>query len=87
MGDLNFSKNIQLPKLTLEERRLTKETWPVFNYWSIDYTWNRIYNRENGFSPYVLGPIQNFHLQLAINPFNLMESLENKTMVDIYFPN
>lgn len=79
-GDFKYLKNLKLPNLSSEEKNLLKDTWPI------DYIWNRIYKKENGFSPFMLGPMQNFQLQLVTNPYEQTVSLENKSMGDVFFP-
>ena len=83
--DRRFLK-VDLPKLTNTEKRLLKETWPCVSILPCDYTWIRVYKKFNGFSPYYLGPIWYNEIRSVINPMNQLQSLENKAMCDVYFP-
>lgn len=51
-----------------------------------DYTCIRIYKKFNGFSPFYLGPMWYNEIRRVINPRNQLQSLENKAMCDVYFP-
>ena len=46
-----ISKQKHLPRLTREEKRLIKQTWPTLEINAFDYTWSRIWKKEHGFSP------------------------------------
>ena len=83
--DSRFLK-VGLPKLTDDEKRLLKETWPCVSISPFDYTCIRIYKKFNGFSPYYLGPMWYNYIRSVINPGSQLQSLENKAMCDVYFP-
>jgi hypothetical protein len=76
-----------LPSLTSEEKSLIKQTWHGLDFSFLDYTWPRIYKKENGFSPYYLGAFQGNIVRCALNPMrHFFLSIENKAMCDVWFP-
>lgn len=83
--DRRFLK-ISLPKLTSEEKKLLKETWPCVSISHFDHTCIRVYKKFNGFSPYYLAPMWYNEIRAVVNPQKQLQALENKAMCDIYFP-
>lgn len=82
-----ISKQKHLPRLTREEKRLIKQTWPTLEINNLDYTWSRIWKREHGFSPYFVGTMWTWSILEKINPYEQVVSLQNKALCDRYFPN
>lgn len=79
-----ISKLKHLPKLTLQEKKLIKQTWPTLEISSLDYTWSRIWKKENGFSPYFIGTMWTWSILEKINPYEQVVSLQNKALCDKY---
>lgn len=74
------------PEITDEELILFQKTWPMWNIEKKDLTWARVYKREWGFSPYVIGNWHTLLLRNKLNPYEQLSSFENKALCDIYFP-
>ena len=79
-----ISKQKHLPRLTREEKRLIKQTWPTLEINAFDYTWSRIWKKEHGFSPYFIGTMWTWSILEKINPYDSVVSLQNKALCDIY---
>lgn len=77
---------LDLPKLTSEEKKQFKETWPGVTILPLDYIYARIYKKIQGFSPYYLAPSWFYELRKFINPKKQLYALENKALCDVYFP-
>ncbi|MEE0918124.1 MAG: sugar-transfer associated ATP-grasp domain-containing protein [Bacteroidales bacterium] len=85
--DIRQTKNHTLPKLTREEFELLKKTWPCFKFKHKDVLWARVYKKEFGFDPhYVSVGYHSILLKKILNPYKQVCSLENKALVDVYFP-
>lgn len=74
------------PEITDAELKLYQETWPMWNIEKKDLTWARVYKKEWGFSPYVIGNWHTLLLRNKVNPYEQLSSFENKALCDIYFP-
>ena len=79
-------QGLDLPKLTREEKRLIKETWPGLHVYSMDYVHAMIYKKIHGFSPFYLSPCWYNEIRDIMNPRDQLISLENKALCDVYFP-
>ena len=78
--------NNSYPELTEAEVRQVQETWPSMHLKKKDLTWLRIYKKEFGFSPYMVGVWQTQLLREALNPSLELAAFENKALCDIYLP-
>lgn len=78
------SKVGHLPRLTSAEKRLIKETWKGLPISNLDYTWSRIWKREHGFSPYMVGTMWTWSILEKTNPYDQLVSLQNKALCDLY---
>lgn len=77
----------EYPKITKEELRQIRETWPCFEFYGQkDLTWFRIYKKEHGFSPFFIDVLQMQYILEKFNPPNQFAALVNKAMCDVYFP-
>ena len=74
------------PEITDAELKLYQEAWPMWKVEKKDLTWARVYKREWGFSPYVIGNWHTLLLRNKVNPYEQLSSFENKALCDIYFP-
>ena len=74
------------PEITNTELKLFQETWPMWNINKKDLTWARIYKKEWGFSPYIIGNWHTLVLRKMFNPYPQLSSFENKALCDVYFP-
>ena len=45
-------QKLDLPKLTSEEKRKIKSTWPGIHFYDMDFVHARIFKKIHGFSPY-----------------------------------
>ena len=78
---------VSLPDLTESEFERLKQTWPFLKFNKNDVYWARLYKKEFGFDPYFISSVnQCYQLRAKINPKNQVCSLENKALVDVYFP-
>ena len=78
---------VDLPELSEAEYEELKQTWPFLNFKKNDVYWARLYKKEYGFNPYFISSVnQSYQLRAKINPRSQVCSLENKALVDIYFP-
>lgn len=85
--DIRQTKYLDLPKLTAEEFDLLKKTWPCFKFRKKDILWARVYKKEFGFDPYYISVgYHSIIIKKQLNPFKQVCSLENKALVDMYFP-
>ena len=85
--DVNQTKNLRLPKLTSGEYELLQKTWPCFKFSKKDVLWARVYKKEFGFDPYYISVgYHSILIKKQLNPYKQVCSLENKALVDIYFP-
>ena len=85
--DKIFISKHSLPRLTQDEKRIIKETWPCFDLKEKDLIYVKLYKKEYGFNPYF---ICDYPLQLILkrtNPLKQVEALQHKGLVDIWFPN
>ena len=84
--DKVFISKHSLPRLTQDEKRIIKETWPCFDLKEDDLIYMKLYKKEYGFNPYV---ICDYPLQLILkrtNPLRQVEALQHKGLVDVWFP-
>lgn len=75
-----------LPCLTKGELDVVRNAWPFLKVNNRDLIWTRMYKKTYGFNPYF---ITDYHLNLILRRFNSYDqviSLENKALIDIYFP-
>lgn len=80
-------KEHDYPKITKEELKLIRKTWPCFKFYGQkDLTWFRIYKKEHGFSPFFIDALQIKYVLKKFNPKNQFAALVNKAMCDIYLP-
>lgn len=85
--DVNQTKNLCLPDLTAEEYKLLQKTWPCFKFSKKDVLWARVYKKEFGFDPYYISVgYHSILIKKQLNPYKQICSLENKALVDVYFP-
>lgn len=85
--DVNQTRNLSLPELTSEEYVLLQKTWPCFRFSKKDVLWARVYKKEFGFDPYYISVgYHSILIKQQLNPFKQVCSLENKALVDVYFP-
>lgn len=77
---------LDLPELSLEEKKEIRKTWPGVHIYDMDFVNARVYKKIHGFSPYYLSPCWYNELRDCFNPKKQLYSLENKAMCDIYFP-
>lgn len=85
--DLKQTKHLVLPKLTPKEYELLKSTWPCFKFTKRDVLWARVYKKELGFDPYYISVgYHSILIKKLLNPYKQICSLENKALVDVYFP-
>ena len=75
-----------LPHLTKTEKAEYKSAWPSIDLKEKDMTWARVYKREHGFSPYIVGLYQSCVLREILNPKIQLHAFDNKALCDIYFP-
>ena len=73
------------PKLTREEMKIYKRTWPSIDLKNMDTAWARVFKREHGFSPFFVGLYQSCVLREVLNPRTQLHAFDNKAMSDIYF--
>lgn len=80
-------RDVSLPSLTDAEIRTLRHTWPFLRIDRSDLYWARLYKKVYGFDPYFLGSVNQFNaLRARINPYREVCSLENKALLDVYFP-
>ena len=85
--DVELTKHLSLPELTSEEFMLLQKTWPCFEFDKKDVLLARLYKKENGFDPhYISSSYHGVLVEKRIIPHNQICSLENKALVDLYFP-
>ena len=85
--DVNQTKYLSLPELTPEEYLLLQKTWPCFKFSKKDVLWARVYKKEFGFDPYYISVgYHSILIKKQLNPYKQICSLENKALVDVYFP-
>lgn len=78
---------VDLPALTESEYKELERTWPFLKFNKDDVYWARFYKKEYGFDPYFISSVnQCYQLRAKINPREQVCSLENKALVDVYFP-
>lgn len=78
---------VDLPVLTESEYEELERTWPFLKFSKDDVYWARLYKKEYGFDPYFISSVnQCYQLRAKINPRDQVCSLENKALVDVYFP-
>lgn len=75
-----------LPKLTSDEKRSIRETWPGLHIYDMDFVHARVFKKIHGFSPYYLSPCWYNEIRAKMNPKDQLYALENKALCDIYFP-
>jgi hypothetical protein len=79
--------DVSLPVLPSDELQTLRQTWPFLRIDSCDLAWARLYKKVYGFDPYFLGSVNQFNaLRTRINPYRAVCSLENKALLDVYFP-
>ena len=87
MVDVNQTKHLNLPELTPKEYALLQETWPCFKFTKKDILWARVYKELFGFDPfYISVGYHSILIKKQLNPYKQVCSLENKALVDVYFP-
>lgn len=85
--DLSNTKHLDLPKLTSVEFELLQKTWPCFKFRKKDVLWARVFKKEFGFDPYYISVgYHSILIKQRLNPHDQVCSLENKALVDVYFP-
>lgn len=84
--DKHLISELNLPKLSEEEKKEIKKVWPCFKFSNLDFIWMRIYKAEHGFDPYYLCDHQYAYLLRFINKSSNWVSLNNKALTDIYMP-
>lgn len=82
---IRFTK-LDLPKLTKDEKRQIRETWPGVHIYDMDFVHARLFKKIHGFSPYYLSPCWYNEMRAFFNPARQLYSLENKALCDVYFP-
>lgn len=78
--------NLGLPKLTSEEKKIIRNTWPGVHIYDMDFVNARAFKKIHGFSPYYLSPCWYNELREKFNPKDQLYALENKALCDVYFP-
>ncbi|MBP5796685.1 MAG: hypothetical protein J6W26_00205 [Bacteroidales bacterium] len=79
-------RKMDLPKLTREEKRQIRQTWPGLTITPLEYVYVSLYKKINGFSPYYLAPCWYSEVRYITNPKKQLYALENKALCDVYFP-
>ncbi len=74
------------PEITEKELEEVRRVWPKMNLSKKDLTWLRVYKKEHGFSPYMVGVWQTHLIRQVLNPYAQLASFENKALCDVYFP-
>lgn len=82
-----YLKDNTYPEITNAELREIQQAWPYMHLTKADLTWSRIYKKEHGFSPDMMGVWQTHLLRQALNPSAELSAFEHKAMCDVYFPN
>lgn len=77
---------LDLPQLTVEEKKAIRKTWPSVTILNMDMVHARLFKKIHGFSPYYLSPCWYNEIRERMNPKNQLYALENKALCDIYFP-
>lgn len=78
---------VDLPNLANSEFEELKRIWPFLKFKKNDIYWARLYKKEYGFNPYFISSVnQCYQLRAKINPRDQVCSLENKALIDVYFP-
>ena len=77
---------LNLPKLTVEEKKKIRNTWPGVHIYNMDFVHARLFKKIHGFSPYYLSPCWYNEIRERMNPKDQLYSLENKALCDVYFP-
>lgn len=77
---------MDLPKLSSEEKSMVKQTWPGITFLPMDWVGLRVYKKIRGFSPYYLAPCWYNEIRKKTNPKDQLYALENKALLDVYFP-
>ena len=76
----------EFPELTKDEMQEYRKIWPAIDLKPQDTVWARVYKREHGFSPYMVGLYQSCVIREVLNPKIQLHAFDNKAMCDIYFP-
>lgn len=85
--DLERLEGLDLPKLSSSEITILKNTWPCFEFKERDLLWARAYKKFFGFDPYYISVgYHSILIKKYLNPYMQVCSLENKALVDLYFP-
>jgi len=79
-------KTMSLPPLSKQELQQIHEVWPWLQLNNKDLIWVRMYKKEHGFDPYFITDWQLHFILKQTNPYKQVVSLQNKAMVDVYFP-
>lgn len=77
---------LNLPHLTKNEIKEANNTWPFVKVDEKDLIWLRVYKKEYGFNPYFVTDYQLLHILRKTNPYKQVVSLQNKAMLDVYYP-
>ena len=75
-----------LPILSKAELHQIYKTWPWIRLNNKDLIWVRMYKKVHGFDPYFITDWQLHFILKQTNPYKQVVSLQNKAMLDIYFP-
>lgn len=84
--DKHLISDLNLPKLSKQEKKEIRKVWPCFKFSNLDFIWMRIYKAEHGFDPYFLCDHQYSILLRTINNSSGWNALTNKALCDIYMP-
>ena len=84
--DKHLISDLNLPKLSKQEKKEIKRVWSCFKFSNLDFIWMRIYKAERGFDPYYLCDHQYAALLRIVNRSSNWVSLNNKALTDVYMP-
>ena len=79
-------RKLGLPSLSKEEKKQIRKTWPGITFMPMDWIAAQAYKKVNGFSPYYLAPCWYNEIRERMNPKDQLYALENKALLDVYFP-
>lgn len=79
-------ESLNLPPFSKQELCQINDTWPWIKQDNDDLIWSRVYKKFHGFNPYFITDWQLHHILKQTNPYKQVVSLQNKAMVDVYFP-
>lgn len=81
------SRGESFPQISKEEIDEIKQVWPCFHVDKFNtFSFNRLTKRENGFSPYYINTVQIHALLDVVNRYDMVVSLTNKALCDVFLP-